>query len=153
MKLFISVVLVLFSSVNFAAGDEADKESHNRLVLLALDYDFYNETCRGMTIDKYFNQVKRLFVTKYSLTPNNYIEAFISGGQDFREFKADYKKEFIKKLAEEKGCKGAKSHGWLERLKKDYKKSLREVEDSNWYPVINRLELSENNPNALRVQP
>ena len=122
----------------------AEQKLHNELVNLALDYDLYNEKCRGMTIDKNFNQVKRLFVTKYNFTPNNYIEAFISDGEDFRAYKARYKIAFINKLSQAGGFKGAKRSGWLDSLKKQYRRTFREVEDSDWTPVINRLELSQN---------
>jgi hypothetical protein len=141
----LSLCLMLISSTVFAdAQVDPDKAQHDQLVMLALEYDFYNQRCRGMSMQKHFNQVKRLFVTKYSQTPNNYIEAFmVSSGNDFRAFKKAQESKFLQSLAQQGGCKGFKSSGRLQQLQKAFNLRFQSVESSSWFPIINRLEIAQ----------
>ena len=114
-----------------------DEALHSRLVNVALDLDLFNEQCRGLSVNRNFNKVNRLFINKYSLSANNYIESFFR--QEIRVYKKIKQQQFIQTLASLKGCKGAKKAGWDKQLKSDYNILLRKAEDSGWFPVVDRI--------------
>lgn len=122
------------TSVSVPLEDEA---LHSRLVNVALQLDFYNEQCRGLTINRNFNRVNRLFINKYSLSANNYIEAFFH--QEIRDYKKQMQRDFIQTLAKKRGCQGAKKQGWDKELKAQYNRFYRMAEESGWYPIIDRI--------------
>lgn len=122
------------SNTQNALSDEA---LHSELVKVALALDFYSEKCRGMSVDKYFNAVNRLYINKYSLSANNYIEQFFH--TEVRDFKAQKQLELIQQLAQMKGCRGAKEQAWDKTTLKHYNQLLRQAEDSGWFPVVDHL--------------
>lgn len=114
-----------------------DEALHSRLVNSALTNDFFNEKCRGMSVNKHFNEVNRLFINKYSLSANNYIESFFA--KEIQDYKRLKQQEFIQKMSELQGCSGAKQQNWDRQIKAEYRFLLRKVEDSGWFPVVDRV--------------
>ncbi|WP_321276615.1 hypothetical protein [Thiomicrorhabdus indica] len=114
-----------------------DEALHSRLVNVALELDWLNQKCRGLSIQRNFKQVNRLFINKYSLSANNYIEGFFA--REIRDYKADKSQEMIRLLAQKKGCKQALKEDWDRDLKKEFNTLLRKVEESSWFPVVDRL--------------
>lgn len=105
---------------------------HSKLLLTALRLDFYNARCRGQSIAKHFNQVNRLYITKYSLTANNYIKTYINA--DVRKEKAQQEIAFKKDLSKIGGCAKAKNEGWVKSLRDAYNKQYLQAEQSSWFP-------------------
>lgn len=109
---------------------------HSNLVKSALLNDAFGKRCRGRSVAKYFNQVNRLFITKYSVSANNYIETYIA--PDYRDYKADFEHLFSRALAQKGGCSKAKDMHWDKQMLEEFKQLFKDSEASNWYPVIER---------------
>jgi len=105
---------------------------HTDLVLLALKSDFFNHRCRGISVNKSFNKVNRLFITKYSLTANNYIKTFINA--DVKAEKHDQELEFKKELNKIGGCSAAVKQGWRKQINDLFNELYRQAEKSTWFP-------------------
>lgn len=114
-----------------------DQSLHSYLVNLALMLDLYSEKCRGMSVNKYFNAVNRLYINKYSLSANNYIEQFFR--VEVRDYKAQQERQFMQTLAGLKGCKGARDQKWDRQKISDYNALFRKAEDSGWFPVVDHV--------------
>ena len=140
---FLTLMVAMFWLPTTHAQD-SEQQIHSEWVLIALDYDFYNHRCRGMSVDQNFNKVKRLFITKYGISPNNYIEAFLADpNQDFFAFKEQKEREFMRQLAQKGGCQSEQARAWLKQMKKDFSQHQRQVEDSNWFPIIDRVNITQ----------
>ncbi|HHT00720.1 MAG TPA: hypothetical protein ENK73_07690 [Thiomicrospira sp.] len=113
----------------------AEQILHTSLVLTALQLDFYNERCRGISVAKNFNKVNRLYITKYSLTANNYIKLYIN--PDVRKEKAQHETAFKKNLNAIGGCSNAKKQGWIKALNEQFNKKYDQAELSAWFPEEN----------------
>jgi len=112
-----------------------EQELHASLVLMALKLDFYNSRCRGLSVAKNFNQVNRLYITKYSLTANNFIKQYINN--DVRQEKASQEIAFKKTLNSLGGCSKAKEQGWIKEIHDQFKTMLEQAEQSTWFPEEN----------------
>ncbi|QCU90357.1 hypothetical protein [Thiomicrorhabdus sediminis] len=123
---------VYAEKANPSAQISADQRLHSDLVLSALQLDFYNARCRGLSIARNFNRVNRLFVTKYSLTANNYIKDFIA--EDVREEKMRQEILFKRNLSKMGGCDKAKDAGWIKEIHDHFKALYRKAETSSWFP-------------------
>lgn len=110
------------------------QEIHSNLVKSALLNDAFGKRCRGRSLAKYFNQVNRLFITKYSVSANNYIETFIA--DDFRDYKRQFSRHFNLLLAKKGGCQAAKDQNWDKEMLAEFHELYRQAEKSNWYPII-----------------
>ena len=108
---------------------------HSSLVLKALQVDFYNERCRGISVAKNFNKVNRLYITKYSITANNFIKEFIN--PDVRSEKAAQEIHFKKNLNSLGGCTKAKQQDWIQEIHDQFKDLYQQAEQSAWYPEEN----------------
>lgn len=109
-----------------------DQVLHTDLVLLALKADFYNRRCRGISVSKNFNKVNRLFITKYSLTANNYIKVFIN--PDVKAEKITLEREFKRELGKIGGCSAAKKQQWRKEINNLFNALYQQAEKSTWYP-------------------
>lgn len=105
---------------------------HTNLVLLALKADYFNRKCRGISINQNFNRVNRLFITKYSLTANNYIKTYIN--KDVRGEKLTLERAFKKELNQVGGCLAANQQNWRSKLNKEYQSLFSKAENSLWFP-------------------
>ncbi len=105
---------------------------HTNLVLTALKADFFNKRCRGISVAKSFNKVNRLFVTKYSLTANNYIKTYMNA--DVKQYKVELERDFKKSLNKIGGCKQTKKLDWRGNLRKEFNQLYRDADRSTWFP-------------------
>lgn len=143
-RVFLGVLgsfLMVQSLVSFASQESRNLEDealHSRLINVSLELDWLNQKCRGLSIQRNFKMVNRLFIDKYSLSANNYIEGFF--GVQMRDYKQQKSREMLRKLAQKRGCKQALDQDWDRELKKEYNSLLRKVEDSSWFPLVDRLE-------------
>ncbi|WP_029407381.1 hypothetical protein [Thiomicrorhabdus sp. Milos-T2] len=113
----------------------AEQELHTSLVLTALKLDFYNRRCRGISVAKNFNKVNRLYITKYSLTANNFIKDYINN--DVRKEKASQERDFKKTLNSLGGCAKAKQKDWIKKIHDQFKTTLEQAQQSAWFPEEN----------------
>ncbi len=132
-SLFVTFFFI-FSSPSSAKEQESTPElkTHIDLIEVALLTDAYNKRCRGMSISKSFNQVNRLYVTKYSLTANNFIKTYID--RNVKALKIERQHRFNKMLNILGGCQAAKSKDSIKRLKKHFRSLYDTAEKSPWYP-------------------
>ncbi|BBP46121.1 hypothetical protein THMIRHAS_14940 [Thiosulfatimonas sediminis] len=109
---------------------------HSNLVKSALLNDAYGKRCRGRSVAKYFSQVNRLFITKYSTSVNNYIDTYIAS--DYRSYKVDFEHQFSRVLAQKGGCDQAKEQQWDKQMLDEFKDLFSQAESAEWYPTIER---------------
>ena len=112
-----------------------DLKLHSDLVLKALQLDFYNARCRGISVAKNFNKVNRLYITKYSITANNFIKSFIN--PDVRSEKEAQEIHFKKNLNSLGGCAKAKQQDWIKEIHDQFNDLYQQAEQSAWYPEEN----------------
>lgn len=130
-----SIIFTLLGSVQASEiKSKIDPELalHIDLIEVALKTDAYNKRCRGISTAKLLHQVNRLYVTKYSLTANNFIESYID--EDVRTLKTERQHALNRLLAKTGGCEEAKSQEWGMQLKKEFKTLYEQAEKSPWYP-------------------
>ena len=133
--LVFSVMLCLSSSAQASetlVKIDPELQLHIDLIEMALKTDSYNERCRGISTAKTLNQVNRLYVTKYSLTANNFIKRYLD--EDVKALKHQRQQSFNQLLAKIGGCQQAKSQGWVKQLQTDFKSQYEQAEKSPWYP-------------------
>jgi len=134
------VNLLISTSITVAHADKQiqspELNTHRQLISHALTLDAYNQRCRGISVDQFFNQVNRLYVTKYSLTANNFIKHYASAGatSTVTSIKYQHQKNLTQYLATIGGCQSAKKNGWLAHVKTDFKTLYKQAEQSNWLP-------------------
>lgn len=133
------IALKAFPEADVDTEKQGDPQAvlHSNLVKSALLNDAFGKRCRGRSVAKYFNKVNRLYITKYSVSANNYIESYIA--PDFRDYKEDFEHLFSRSLAQKGGCGKAKDNDWDKQMLAEFKALFREVESSNWYPIIKRF--------------
>ncbi len=107
-------------------------QTHIDLIEIALLTDAYNKRCRGISISKSLNQVNRLYVTKYSLTANNFIKTYIDA--NVKALKIERQHRFNKLLNELGGCQAVRKNGSIKLLKKHFRTQYEITEKSPWYP-------------------
>jgi len=112
--------------------EKPELKLHSDLVIKALQLDFYNNRCRGISVAKNFNKVNRLYITKYSITANNFIEQFIN--PDTRAEKEALKIDFKKNLNLIGGCAKARNQGWIKNIHDGFREQYKKAEKSAWYP-------------------
>jgi len=129
--------LTLFSlpSLSAEANKNHELQLHSDLVLKALQLDFYNVRCRGISVAKNFNKVNRLYITKYSLTANNFIKNYIN--KDVRAEKENQEIAFKKNLNALGGCSGAREKGWIKEIHDQFGDLYEQAEKSTWFPEEN----------------
>ncbi|MDX1352429.1 MAG: hypothetical protein R3254_05400 [Thiomicrorhabdus sp.] len=135
-------VLNLHTTSVFAENTQETKtpqnpelQLHIDLVLKALQLDFYNVRCRGISVAKNFNKVNRLYITKYSITANNFIKQFIDS--DVRAEKEKQEVEFKRNLNRLGGCSKAKQQGWIKEIHDQFGELYQHAEQSAWFPEEN----------------
>ena len=141
LLLIVMFAFTLFSAQLYAtdtaddvATQNPELQLHSALVLKALQVDFYNVRCRGISVAKNFNKVNRLYITKYSLTANNFIKNFIN--PDVRAEKQIQEIDFKKNLNKLGGCSKAKEQGWIKQIHDEYKNLYQQAEQSTWFPEV-----------------
>jgi len=130
-----SAQLYAIDTTDDVATQTPELQLHSALVLKALQVDFYNIRCRGISVAKNFNKVNRLYITKYSLTANNFIKNFIN--PDVRAEKQIQEIDFKKNLNKLGGCSKAKEQGWIKQIHDEYKNLYQQAEQSTWFPEEN----------------
>jgi len=140
MLLLLTLSLSLTTLPSYAEAEQPptiDKEQvlHTALVLSALKADFFSARCRGISVAKYFNKVNRLFITKYSLTANNYIKTYINA--DVRKEKGKQEITFKKALNMVGGCSKAKNADWKKIINNEFNSLFEQAEQSTWFPEEN----------------
>ena len=112
--------------------EQPELKLHSDLVIKALQLDFYNTRCRGISVARNFNKVNRLYITKYSITANNFIEEFIN--PDARAEKEALEIDFKKNLNRLGGCAKAKDQDWIKDIHDTFRELYKKAEKSAWYP-------------------
>lgn len=130
--LVFSVIFTLAQASEIKSKIDPELQLHIDLIEIALKTDSYNKRCRGISTAKLLHQVNRLYVTKYSLTANNFIESYIN--EDVRTLKTERQHTFNRWLAQIGGCQEAKSQDWGTQLKTEFKTLYEQAEKSPWYP-------------------
>jgi hypothetical protein len=110
-----------------------EQKVHSDLIIIALKADFFNHTCRGISVNKNFNQVNRLFISKYSLTANNFIKQFINTNVSAEKQKQQT--QFKRALAQIGGCTKARQNNWRNKINTEFRALFRQAERSSWYPL------------------
>ena len=131
-----TVCLLIFSPPSLAEqsvnANSPELKTHIDLIEIALLTDAYNKRCRGISVSKSLNQVNRLYVTKYSLTANNFIKTYLD--PDVKALKLERQHRFNKLLNELGGCQAVKKNGSIKLLKKHFRTQYEIAENSPWYP-------------------
>lgn len=135
--LAILLLVATVAQANPIKQELEDEALHSRLINVALELDWLNQKCRGLSIARNFKQVNRLFIQKYSLSANNYIEGFF--GEEIRDYKKQKSRKMVMLLAKKRGCKQALEQDWDRELRTEFNTLFRKTEDSSWYPVVDRL--------------
>ena len=130
-----SAQLYATETTNNVTTQNPELQLHSALVLKALQVDFYNVRCRGISVAKNFNKVNRLYITKYSLTANNFIKNFIN--PDVRAEKQIQEIDFKKNLNQLGGCSKAKEQGWIKQIHDEFNHLYQQAEQSTWFPEEN----------------
>ncbi|VAW45770.1 hypothetical protein MNBD_GAMMA03-432 [hydrothermal vent metagenome] len=135
----LTICLLIFAPPSFseqplslANSKNPELQTHIDLIEVALLTDAYNKRCRGISVSKSLNQVNRLYVTKYSLTANNFIKTYID--TNVKELKLERQHRFNKMLNVLGGCQAVKSKGSIKLLKKHFRTQYETAEKSPWYP-------------------
>lgn len=139
MKLFkyFFILLVFIPIANAENLESLENEAlHTELVKTAIKFDVFNQRCRGVSMAKNFVRVNRLFISRYDLTANNYIKAYI--GQNTREAKLQIKDKMIVYISEQGGCKALREKRTRTMFKNDFSTLIRQVEASSWIPEKTR---------------
>ncbi len=134
-RLAFSVMVSLFSSAQASetlVKIDPELQLHIDLIEVALKTDAYNKRCRGISTAKNLHQVNRLYVTKYSLTSNNFIKHYIN--EDVRALKIERQHTLNQLLAKLGGCQKAELQDWVKQLQPDFKSLYEQAEQSPWYP-------------------
>lgn len=132
------MLVLLFTCFSWSAQAEPKalqgQALHTQLIEVALQYDTFNQRCRGVSAAKNKAAVNRLFIRKYRLTVNNYIKAYLT--PDPRVTENRIKDATIRKIAEQGGCQKARQEGFEKQLKKDYRRLYEAAELSAWFPEL-----------------
>lgn len=132
MRMQILLVLILSSFGSLAETELKGKALHMALVETAYQYDFFNLRCRGVSVAKNEAKVNRLFLEKYQMTLNNFVNR--EWQKDPTEVEIEIKntlQEIIFKLG---GCQQAREKGLERQLKKDFRHQYDLAEQSAWFP-------------------
>lgn len=112
----------------------AGKALHISLVETAINYDYFNQRCRGVRASTHQSEVNRLLIQKYRLTINNFIKKYIA--TDARDLQDRLKNALYQQVADMGGCQPAREQGLEKNIKSDYRKLFEKVEVSSWFPLI-----------------
>ncbi len=132
LLLAIALIFALPAQAQTEAEMNPEQSLHTALVLSALKVDFFNARCRGISVSKNFNKVNRLYITKYSLTANNYIKTYINA--DVRKEKSKQEIAFKKALNMVGGCAKAKQADWRKDINYEFNTLYKQAEQSTWFP-------------------
>ncbi|WP_127470521.1 hypothetical protein [Thiomicrorhabdus aquaedulcis] len=110
----------------------ADAALHTALIETAIRYDFYNKRCRGVSFDKHYDKVNRLFVTKYRLTAHNYVKRHLN--QDIKVLKQALEHQLNEQLNQLSSCQNAKDQGLVDDLQNQFNQLYQQAEKSPWFP-------------------
>ncbi|MCF6345574.1 MAG: hypothetical protein L3J00_03790 [Thiomicrorhabdus sp.] len=136
VQCLLTICFLIFSPPSLAAQPITEENNelqiHIDLIEIALLTDAYNKRCRGISVSKSLNQVNRLYVTKYSLTANNFMKIYID--PNVKALKLERQQRFNKLLNELGGCLAVKKNGSIKLLKKHFRAQYEITEKSPWYP-------------------
>ena len=110
----------------------SDVALHTVLIETAIRYDFYNKRCRGVSFDKHYDKVNRLFVTKYRLTVHNYVRRHLN--QDIKVLKQTLEHQLNEQLNQLGSCQNAKDQGLVDDLQNQFNQLYQQAEKSPWFP-------------------
>ncbi|MDX1795974.1 MAG: hypothetical protein R3219_04545 [Hydrogenovibrio sp.] len=110
-----------------------DEALHTQLVYTAIEYDVFNQRCRGVSASYNQSKVSRLFLDKYGITLNDYIINFLSEETDV--FRKKVTNQVYRAVAQMGGCQPARNKGLEQKYKTDFRKLYAKVEKSPWFPI------------------
>jgi len=110
-----------------------DEALHTQLVYTAIEYDIFNQRCRGVSASSNQARVSRLFLDKYGITLNDYIINFLSKETDV--FRKKVTNKVYRAVAQMGGCQPARNKGLEQKYKTDFSKLYAKTEKSPWFPI------------------
>jgi len=130
-------LLILIFVIPVANADSLESEKlHTALITTAIEFDVFNQRCRGVSMAKKVSKVNRLYLRKYDITVNNYIKVYLS--QDPRDARKNLKNEMIRNISKQGGCLALKKKGMRKQFKQRYQQLFKKVELSAWIPEQTR---------------
>jgi len=145
MKLYKYLLILLatspFTHANSVLTEQMESNLYNEglhsgLIQTAIQFDVFNQRCRGVSMAKKLSNVNRLFLSKYDITVNNYIKVYLS--QDPRVAKKRLKQEMVTHILKQGGCRALKKQGTRKLFKKHYRELFQQTELSAWIPQKTR---------------
>lgn len=110
---------------------------HTRLVTTAIEYDTFNQRCRGVSAAYNTSKVNRLFLKKFGITLNDYMMNYMSkDANDPRDVKEKLVDGVNLTIAKMGGCQPARAKGLEQSYKDNFRNLYHQVEKSTWFPGI-----------------
>ena len=134
--LLIGVVFILNGVFSPIFASETEEALHTELVTTAIQYDVFNQRCRGVSAANNESKVNRLLIEKYGMTLNNYIKVYLS--QDPRQAKETIQQFMLKKIAKTKACQPSQRGKVHKQFKTKFRTRFHQVEISSWFPEVSR---------------
>lgn len=140
------VMLLGFSTPSYSEDDalatakvELSNEAlHSQLVKSAIEYDTFNQRCRGVSASTNQSKVNRLFLSKYGITLNDFMMNYMSKDTDNpSDTKQNITNQVYQKIAEVGGCQPARAQGLEQQYKDNFRHEFHQVEKSTWFPAVN----------------
>jgi hypothetical protein len=109
------------------ALDDATQKLLVDAVEAAAQRDFYDVRCRSDESGRYIDNLNKELVGKFRMTVIQVEDNLFPEGS-YRRAQERMQKEFLAKLKDAGGCKGAKQAGMPEELRKRYDNLMREMD-------------------------
>ena len=113
-------------SLNPMVSEETGRQLVD-LVRISIEYDLYNERCRGTASSTKTSATNRLFISKYSTTVNQVINLYI--GANERAERSKIEQDFMQKMSLMGGCNMAKKKGLQKELDEGYRRLFEQISD------------------------
>lgn len=121
-----SVFVIFLSNFSYAAPptDEQSGIVIGSLITIAINYDLYSLDCLGLSSSRYLNGVDKLFLKKYGVDPQYFIDDFreLTGRDMFEENQL----LFNNMLKKSKGCESPEIRNFEKNLESMYFQKLKE---------------------------
>ena len=112
----------------FGPLDEATQQLLIEAVTAASDYDLFQARCRGDVSGRPSENLNKVLVNRFRLTLIQVQDKYFPE-RSYRTVQPRLQRDFLERLNQAGGCKGAKDQGMLEQLRSRYEESLRRLQD------------------------
>ncbi len=99
--------------------DPATAELLVNLVRVAAEYDLYSARCRGDVSGRRTDNLKKVLVRKYGITPTQVQDDYFPE-RSHRAARRSIEKDFVEKLRQLESCRNAKKAGYQDDLRARY---------------------------------